>query len=177
MKRLGLFIVLLGICVFSLFAETRQLTPIPTEFTANISYNIGFSTSWTNSTIKPTDEGLFEVKFDEVDSTYENYTTNVFYLYLQAFTDYPLKVEITEYKPLSNEDGALLNYTNSGTTTVFTGSSDSDTTVEIFRESGTFDHPRVYNFGFNLNIPISSLNNNVSGSYKGTITVKVSAVS
>ena len=172
MKRSFLFLMLIVFSICSIFAVNGTMEAvIDTEFSAKTGVIAGFSTQWLDSTIAPSSDTPFEASFDKVDATYENYTTGIFYLYVIAFTSGPIEVSITSSEPLKNESGATLAYTNSGTTS--SSFSGSGSTGEIFSEEGEFNSPRTTNLGFNLNIPISEVEN-ASGTYTGTITVTVS---
>ena len=171
MKKILLFIIIIIFVSFSLFAEIKARVPV--GFTSGKTHNIGFSTSRVSGSMEP-DTKLETVTFS-VSSDFSSYTTGPFYMYLQLFTTYPVRVKISKATPLKNETNEI-GYTNSGSnTSSFEGVGASSESVEkFFEESETsYKMPRTYNFEFNFSVPVEAIKS--TSEYTGTITIALEA--
>ncbi len=171
MKKILLFIIIIIFVSFSLFADIKARVPV--GFTSGRTHNIGFSTSRVSGSMEP-DTELETVTFS-VSSDFSSYTTGPFYMYLQLFTTYPVRVKISKATPLRNKTN-MIGYTNSGSnTSSFKGVGASSESVEkFFEESETsYEMPRTYNFEFNFFVPVEAIKS--TSEYTGTITIALEA--
>ena len=171
MKKILLLIIIIIFVSFSLLAEIKARVPV--GFTSGKTHNIGFSTSRVSGSMEP-DTKLETVTFS-VSSDFSSYTTGPFYMYLQLFTTYPVRVKISKATPLKNETNEI-GYTNSGSnTSSFEGCGASSESVEkFFEESETsYEMPRTYNFEFNFSVPVEAIKS--TSEYTGTITIALEA--
>lgn len=176
MKKILLLIIIIIFVLFSLFAEIKARVPV--GFTSGMTHNIGFSTSRVSGSMKPdTDLGTADnpVTFS-VSSDFSSYTTGPFYMYLQLFTTYPVRVKISNATPLKNKTNDGIGYTNSGsnTSTAFSGVDADKIEPLLEEEPGKYTMPRTYNFEFNFSVPVEAIKS--TSEYTGTITIGLETI-
>ena len=164
------FFVFISLSVFSI-----DVASIPVEFTSDKTHNIGFSYSLVSGSIEPSNV-LENIEF-VVSNDFQNYSTGPFYLFLQVFTPYRLKISI-EATPLTSGTETL-GYLNSasGSSSNFGEVSANGFTKNILFEepdSANLKYPRTYNIEFNLNVPISQVS--PGKDYESTLTLYLEAI-
>ena len=172
MKKILLFIIIIIFVSFSLLAEIKARVPV--GFTSGRTHNIGFSTSRVSGSMEP-DTKLETVTFS-VSSDFSSYTTGPFYMYLQLFTTYPVRVKISNATPLKNKTNDEIGYTNSGsnTSTAFSGV-DADKIKPLLEETEKkYTMPRTYNFEFNFSVPVEAIKS--TSEYTGTIKIGLETI-
>lgn len=174
MKKILLLIIIIIFVSFSLLAEIKARVPV--GFTSGRTHNIGFSTSRVSGSMEP-DTKLETVTFS-VSSDFSSYTTGPFYMYLQLFTTYPVRVKISKATPLLINKTNGIGYTNSGSNTSsfkrVEASSDSEK-ISLFEESKiSYTMPRTYNFEFNFSVPVEAIKS--TSEYTGTITIGLETI-
>lgn len=175
MKRIITLLAL--ILFFTSFLFSVEVATIPVEFTAGITHNIGFSKSMVSGSIDP-GSAIDSVEFT-VSSDFTNYTTGIFYMYLQLFTDSAVSVYIAS-NPLKEvvadgQSGTAIGFSNTGSNTSSRFGSIKATGFSrdlLFEEANAdTSYPRTYNFEFNLTVPINNVV--VGSSYSGVITISL----
>ena len=164
--------------VFTISLFAVEVASIPVEFTAGRTHNIGFSESMLSSTIAP-ESSLESVSFS-VDSDFLYYSTGPFYMYLQLFTPYRVRVYI-EATALTGDNVSSLGYENIGNTSLNFGTVDASDGFkksvlyeEQPSEQGEEKQPRTHNFEFSLRLPISEIK--IDAEYRAKMTIYLESI-
>lgn len=155
------FFVLMFFTLIPIFSEQLDYYYIPVELeVTNDPVRYGFSASKVNSIFEPedsilnTEENPLVFKYD---LSTNQYYTDIFFFYVQAFTTSPITVTISGADPFRDESGYTVNYYTRNmdfpSNKSFTGSENFPiegvvviNENNLYDESDIYKYPRVYSF-------------------------------